>query len=83
VLAEPDLPTRFGQHAVVVTTVFRRIASLLPTLRGAAASEPAAAAMLAEWDGRRLEACTRYAEAAADANAMSGGRPTTSARGPT
>jgi len=64
-LAEPDLPTRFGQHAVVVTAVFRRIASLLATLQGAAASEPAAAAMLAEWDERRLEACTRYAEAAA------------------
>lgn len=64
-LAEPDLATRFGQHAVVVTAVFRRIASLLVTLQGAAASEPEAAAMLAEWDERRLEACTRYAEAAA------------------
>jgi AcrR family transcriptional regulator len=65
VLAEPDLATRFGQHAVVVTAVFRRIAPLLAALHGAAASEPAAAAMLAEWDERRLDACTRYAEAAA------------------
>jgi AcrR family transcriptional regulator len=65
VLAEPDLATRFGQHAVVVTAVFRRIAPVLMALQGAAASEPAAAAMLAEWDERRLDACTRYAEAAA------------------
>jgi AcrR family transcriptional regulator len=65
VLAEPDLATRFGQHAVVLTAVFRRIAPLLAAMQGAAASEPAAAAMLAEWDERRLDACTRYAEAAA------------------
>ena len=65
VLAEPDLATRFGQHALVVTAVFRRIAPLLMALQGAAGSEPAAAAMLAEWDERRLDACTTYAEAAA------------------
>lgn len=65
VLAEPDLATRFGQHALVVTAVFRRIVPLLAALQGAAASEPAAATMLAEWDERRLDACTRYAEAAA------------------
>jgi AcrR family transcriptional regulator len=65
VLAEPDLATRFGRHAIVVTAVFRRITPLLAALQGAAASEPAAAAMLAEWDERRLDACTRYAEAAA------------------
>ena len=65
VLAEPDLATRFGRHAVVVTAVFRRITPLLAALQGAAASEPAAAAMLAEWDERRLDACTKYAEAAA------------------
>lgn len=64
-LAESDLATRFGRHAIVVTAVFRRISSLLTALHGAAGSEPAAAAMLAEWDDRRLEACTRYAEAAA------------------
>jgi AcrR family transcriptional regulator len=65
VLAEPDLATRLGQHAVVVTEVFGRIAPLLAALHGAAGSEPAAAAMLTEWDERRLDACTRYAEAAA------------------
>ena len=65
VLAEPDLATRFGRHAVVVTAVFLRITPLLTALQGAATSEPAAAAMLAEWDERRLDACTRYAEAAA------------------
>ena len=64
VLAEPDLPTRFARHAVVITAVFRRIAPLLAALQGAAATEPAAAAMLAEWDDGRLDACTRYAEAA-------------------
>ena len=65
VLAEPDLATRFVQHAVVITAVFRRITPLLAALQGAAASESAAAAMLAEWDERRLDACTRYAAAAA------------------
>jgi AcrR family transcriptional regulator len=65
VLAEPDLATRFGQHAVVVTSVFGRIGPLLAALQGAAAAEPAAAAMLTEWDERRLDACTTYAEAAA------------------
>jgi AcrR family transcriptional regulator len=65
VLAEPDLAARFEQHAVVVTAVFRRIAPLLTALQGAAASEPAAVAMLAEWDEQRLDACTRYARAAA------------------
>ena len=65
VLAEPDLRIRFAQHAVVATAMFGRIAPLLAALQGAAASEPAAAAMLAEWDERRLDACTTYAAAAA------------------
>jgi AcrR family transcriptional regulator len=65
VLAEPDLPTRFNKHAMVVTTVFRRIAPLLAALQGAAGTEPAAAAMLAEWNEGRLDACTSYAKAAA------------------
>ena len=63
--ADPDLATRFRRQAVVYTPVFRRIAPLVAALRGAAASEPAAAAMLTEWDERRLDVCTRYAEAAA------------------
>jgi len=65
ILAEPDLTTRFGKHAALVTAVCRRIGPLLAALHGAAGSEPAAAAMLAEWDERRLDACTAYAEAAA------------------
>jgi AcrR family transcriptional regulator len=65
VLAEPDLATRFAMHAVVVTGLLRRIAPLLAALQGAAATEPVAAAMLAEWDERRRDACTRYAAAAA------------------
>jgi AcrR family transcriptional regulator len=65
VLAEPDLATRFGRHAVVVTALCRRITPLLTALQGAAASEPAATAMLAEWDERRLDACATYAAAAA------------------
>jgi len=65
VLAEPDLGTRFCRQAGVYAAVFRRIMPLLVALQGAAASEPAAAAMLAVWDERRLDACTRYAQAAA------------------
>ncbi len=73
VLAEPDLATRFAQHAVVVTSVFRRVGPLLAALQGAAATEPAAAAMLTEWDERRLDACTTYAEAAAATGQLSVG----------
>ena len=73
VLAEPDLGTRFAQHAVVVTSVFRRVGPLLAALQGAAATEPAAAAMLTEWDERRLDACTTYAEAAAATGQLSVG----------
>jgi AcrR family transcriptional regulator len=65
VLDEPDLATRFDAHAAVVTAVFRRIALLLTALHGAAGSEPAAAALLAEWDEGRLDACATYAAAAA------------------
>src|SRR6266542_380174 len=57
VLAEPDLATRLRAHAVVITPVLRRVAPLLRALQGAAASEPAAAAMLAEFDAGRLDAC--------------------------
>ena len=65
VLAEPDLAARFHAHAAVITPVLRRITPLLITLAGAAASEPAAAAMLAEFDQRRLDAAEQYARAAA------------------
>lgn len=64
VLAEPDLATRFREHAVVMTAVFRRITLVYRALQGAATSEPAAAAMLAEIDERRLDAAGHYARAA-------------------
>jgi AcrR family transcriptional regulator len=66
VLAEPDLATRLRAHAEVITPVLRRITPLVIALRGAAASESAAAAMLAEIDERRLDAAEHYARAAAD-----------------
>jgi AcrR family transcriptional regulator len=65
VLAEPDLATRLRAHAVVMIPVFRRITPLFRALQGAATSEPAAAAMLAEFDERRLDAAGHYARAAA------------------
>lgn len=65
VLEEPDLATRLRAHAGVITPVLRRISPLLRALQGAATSEPAAAAMLAEFDERRLDAAGHYARAAA------------------
>lgn len=65
VLAEPDLATRLRAHAVALTPVFRRITPLLRALEGAATSEPAATAMLTEFDERRLDAAKHYARAAA------------------
>lgn len=65
VLAEPDLATRLRAHAVALIPVFRRITPLLRALQGASTSEPAASAMLAEFDQRRLDAAGHYARAAA------------------
>jgi AcrR family transcriptional regulator len=65
VLAEPDLATRLRAHAVVMIPVLRRITPLFRALQGAATSEPAAAAMLAEFDEWRLDAAGHYARAAA------------------
>jgi len=65
VLAEPDLVTRLRVHALALPPVFRRITPLFRALQGAATSEPAAAAMLAEFDERRLDAAGHYARAAA------------------
>jgi hypothetical protein len=65
VIAEPDLARRFEAHAVVLTAVFRRFTPLLLMLQGAVTSQPAAAAMLAEFDERRLDAAGKYARAAA------------------
>jgi AcrR family transcriptional regulator len=65
VIAEPDLSRRFKAQAVVLTAVFRRITPLLLMLQGAVASQPAAAAMLAEFGERRLDAAGKYTRAAA------------------
>ena len=65
VLDEPDLPTRLTEHAVVNTRIMRRTARLHLAVRGAATSDPTAAAMLAEIDRQRLEAMTIHARAAA------------------
>ena len=65
VLAEPDLVTRLNRFAEVNTAIMRRTAPLLRALRGAAASETAAAALVAEADGARLEAMGVHAAAAA------------------
>lgn len=64
ILTEPDLSARIRRHAAFVTASNRRIAPLLDALTGAAASEPDAAVMLAEWADRRLDVATRYAHAA-------------------
>jgi AcrR family transcriptional regulator len=65
VIAEPDLARRFEAQAVVLTAVFRRITPLLLMLQGAVASQPDAAAMLAEFDQMRLDRAGKYARAAA------------------
>ncbi|MGW3965190.1 helix-turn-helix domain-containing protein [Amycolatopsis sp. NPDC005003] len=65
VLAEPDLRARLARFAVFNTAVMRRTARLHLAVRGAAASEPAAAALLDEIDRRRLEAMAEHARAAA------------------
>ena len=65
ILAEPDLPTRIRNHAAFVTASNRRMAPLYHALQGAAATEQAAADMLDEYRGRRLDVATKYARAAA------------------
>ncbi len=65
VLAETDLLERTRKHAAFVTENFRRIGPLQHALQGAAASEPGAAEMLAEYAERRLDVATKYAHAAA------------------
>ncbi|MDQ4117619.1 MAG: TetR/AcrR family transcriptional regulator [Actinomycetota bacterium] len=66
VLAEPDLATRLTRFAEVNTAVMRRTAPLLRALRGAAASERAAAELVVEADTARLEAIGTHAARAAD-----------------
>ncbi|MFJ9787743.1 TetR/AcrR family transcriptional regulator [Amycolatopsis sp. NPDC101161] len=63
--AEPDLRTRLTAFAVFNTATMRRTARLHLAVRGAAASDPAAAAMLAEIDRQRLESMDGHAREAA------------------
>jgi len=65
VRAEADLARRLRRLAVFNTAVSRRTAPLMVALRGAAASDGAAAAMLAEIDRQRLEAMSLHAREAA------------------
>lgn len=71
-LAEPDLVVRLRRHAAVVTPVFRRFVPLHRALVAAAASEPAAADMVAEFDALRLDACSQYAKAAKKTGQLAG-----------
>lgn len=63
--AEPDLARRLRMHAAFSTATMQRIAPLLVALRGAAASETAAADMLAEIDRQRLAGLSVMAAEAA------------------
>lgn len=56
VLAEADLASRFAAQAALFSVTARRIVPLIVAIQGAAASEPAAAEMLAEIGRQRLGA---------------------------
>ncbi|RSD07924.1 TetR/AcrR family transcriptional regulator [Amycolatopsis eburnea] len=64
--AEPDLRKRFTAFAVFNTATMRRTARLHLAVRGAAASDPAAAELLAEFERQRLVAMAGHARAAAE-----------------
>ncbi|MGW4521830.1 TetR/AcrR family transcriptional regulator [Amycolatopsis sp. NPDC004378] len=66
VFAESDLRQRFAAFAVFNTAAMRRTARLHGAVRGAAASDPSAAAMLAEIDRQRLDSMAEHARAAAE-----------------
>jgi AcrR family transcriptional regulator len=63
--AEPDLARRLAMQAALFTQTARRIVPFLLALQGAAASEPAAAEMLAEVGRQRLEGLSVMARNAA------------------
>ncbi len=63
--AEPDLARRLTMQAAVFTQTARRIVPFLLAMQGAAASEPAAAEMLAEIGRQRLEGLSVMAREAA------------------
>lgn len=64
-MAEPDLTERLQMHARFFAHTARRISPLVLAVQGAAASEPAAAEMLAEMGRQRLEGMTVMARMAA------------------
>jgi AcrR family transcriptional regulator len=63
--SEPDLERRFVLQAQVLTATMRRVTPLLLALRGAAATEPAAEALLAEIDRQRMAGLAVMAREAA------------------
>jgi AcrR family transcriptional regulator len=63
--AEPDLARRFAMQAALFTQTARRIVPFLLAVQGAAATEPAAAEMLAEMGRQRLEGLSVMAREAA------------------
>ena len=65
VLTEPDLATRFARFAIVNAAIMRRTARLRLAVQGAAGTDPAAAALLAEIDRARLEAMGVHARVGA------------------
>ena len=65
ILAIPDLADRTRAHAAFVAANNQRSAPLLHAIEGAAATEPGAASMLAEFAERRLDVASRYVAAAA------------------
>ncbi|SMD24599.1 hypothetical protein [Kibdelosporangium aridum] len=65
VFEEPDLPARLVKLAAFNAMVMRRTAALHLAIQGVAASDPAAAEMLAAFGQQRLEAMAMHAHAAA------------------
>ena len=62
---EPDLAVRLMRFATVNSTIMRRTARLRLAVQGAAGTDRAAAALLAEMDRARLEAMSVHARSAA------------------
>ncbi len=63
--AEPDLAKRLMMQATFSTATARRMTPFVRSVRGAAASEPSAAAMAAEMERQRLEGISVMASDAA------------------
>jgi AcrR family transcriptional regulator len=72
---EPDLARRLMLHAEFSTATARRMTPFLRALQGAAGSEPAAAAMLAEIDQQRLNGISVMAREAAKTGQLAVSEP--------